>query len=300
MVSLLPLVPKQIVWKIARNYIAGETLEDAVGIAKKLNSQGAYITMDVLGESVAKVEESTRALESGKLVIDTITDANINSNYSVKLTQLGLKIDKGLCLENVRKLVKKAAEKNNFIRIDMEDSSCTQDTLDIYYKLRSEGFLNVGPCIQAYLKRSESDVRELTKSKTNIRVCKGIYVEPENIAFKDREQIKDNYLRLIHLILENNSYPCIATHDESLAENTNQIVKKYDLHKGEYEFQMLLGVQPKLREKLIREGHKLRVYVPFGKEWYAYSMRRFKENPQIAGYIAKKLFGLEKNNSIKK
>jgi proline dehydrogenase len=289
-VAALPMVPKFIVRKFAARYIAGETLADAVRVVKELNAEGACATLDVLGEDTSRAEDAQRALREGEEALDAMAREKLDSNLSVKLTQLGLKMDRELCLNNLRELVVAAKSRGNFVRVDMEDSSCTTDTLDIYRALRGEGFTNLGVVIQAYLKRSEQDVRELVKMGANFRLCKGIYVEPPEIAFKQFEEINQNYLRLLRIIFEANCYVGIATHDEALTDGARKLIQEFGLKREQYEFQMLLGVRRGLRQSLIQDGHKLRVYVPFGSEWYRYSLRRFRENPKMAGYVLKAIF----------
>ncbi len=289
-VATLPYVPKAIVRKVASRYIAGETLDDAVRVVKPLNAEGACATLDVLGEDISIAEDAQRALKDSKDALTAIVRHKLDSNLSVKLTQLGLKVDKKLCLDNLRELVMEARKSGNFARIDMEDSSCTSDTLDIYRTLREEGLKHLGVVIQAYLKRSEADVRELVKMGANFRLCKGIYVEPPEIAFKQFDEINENYLRLLRMIFEGKCYVGIATHDEALVEGAKEMIREFGLEPAQYEFQMLLGVRQGLRRQLIGEGNRLRVYVPFGNDWYRYSLRRFRENPKIAGYVVKSVF----------
>jgi proline dehydrogenase len=286
----MPLVPRPIVRKIASRYIAGETLDDAVRAVKQLNSQGACATLDVLGEHVHSRDDAKRAVRDALEVFDAIAKHKLDSNVSIKLTQFGLKIDSDFCVENVRELVVAARERGNYLRIDMEDSGCTDATLAVYRTLRSEGFTNVGACLQAYLRRSEADMRDLAKINVNLRLCTGIYVDPEAIAFKGYDEINQNFLKLIRIMFESHCYIGIATHDDPVVDGAKQLIRELDLKKTDYEFQMLLGVRTALRHKLVAEGHKLRVYVPFGRDWYAYSSRRFKENPEIAGYVFKSLF----------
>jgi proline dehydrogenase len=288
-VRTLPLVPRKIVRHFASRYIAGEKLEDAIQTVKKLNEQKKLATIDVLGENITNEAEATEALKTYKLVLKTIKDFNLDSDLSIKLTQLGLKLDFEFCYANVEELVKLAKEYNNIVEIDMEDSTTTEATLEIYRRLKSK-FDNVGVAIQAYLKRSEEDIKSLLPLKPRIRLCKGIYIEPETIAYKKRELINHNFKHLLNLLLQSDAYTCIATHDDELINEAYHLIKKYDLKNERFEFQMLLGVRPELGNKIVSDGYKLRIYVPFGEKWYAYSMRRFRENPQIAGYVFKAIF----------
>ncbi|MEN3038148.1 MAG: proline dehydrogenase family protein [Candidatus Kryptonium sp.] len=288
-VRTLPFVPKKIVRYFASRYIAGEKLEDAVSVVKKLNEQNKIATIDVLGENITSESEAIEALKTYKLVLNTIKDHGLNSDLSIKLTQLGLKLDFDFCYANVEELVKLAKQYDNIVEIDMEDSSTTDATLEIYRKLKMK-YDNVGVAIQAYLKRSESDIKALLPLKPRIRLCKGIYIEPETIAFKKKELINHNFKHLLNILLQSDAYTCIATHDEELIKESYKLIKEYNLKDDKFEFQMLLGVRPELGNKIVSDGYKLRIYVPFGEHWYAYSMRRFRENPQIAGYVFKAIF----------
>jgi len=288
-VATLPLVPKSVVRQFANRYIAGETLADAVRCVRQLSSETVCATLDVLGEDITTKEEAVVSRNHSIQVLHTIMRENLNSNLSIKLTSLGLKMGLDFCTDNVREVLKVAAGYGTFVRFDMEDSSCTSDTITIFQRLQEE-FPNTGIVLQAYMRRSENDVRMLLKASTNFRLCKGIYKEPPHIAFQGREEVQRNYLTLLELMLRNNSYVGIATHDTVLVDGALRIIGKFGLKKSGYEFQMLLGVRPELRRKLVREGHKVRLYVPFGEHWYGYSTRRFKENPEIAGYVFKALF----------
>lgn len=287
--SALPFVPKPVVRYFSRRYIAGEALDDAIRVVRELNSQGAMATIDVLGEHVSDPAQTEKAVLAYEAVLEAIEKEKLNSNVSLKPTQMGLKISYELCLRNIRQIVEKAASLGNFVRIDMEDSSCTDDTIRLYRDLRRE-FDNVGLVLQAYLRRSLSDAEALLELTPNVRVCKGIYVEPREIAFKDREIINKNFALLVEVLLANGAYVGIATHDERLVWEGYRIVRDLHLSPDHYEFQMLLGVDEQLRRIIIRDGHRLRVYVPFGEEWYAYSLRRLRENPRVAGYVFRAIF----------
>lgn len=289
-VSTIPLVPRSIVKHFASRYIAGEELSDAVNTVRFLNSQNMMATMDVLGESITKEAEAIAAKQAAITTLNTIFIERLDSNLSVKLTQLGLKLDKEFCYQNVSEIVKVAADFKNFVRIDMEDSSCTDDTIEIYMKLRKD-YSNVGIVLQAYLKRTESDARMLMNNGLkNFRLCKGIYIESPAIAFKKKSEINQNFMKVLKIMFENKAYVGIATHDEELVKDSYNLISEMKLEKNEYEFQMLLGVRPELRSQIVRDGHHLRVYVPYGHHWYKYSIRRFKENPEIAGYVFKSIF----------
>lgn len=293
----LPYVPKRIIKLFANPYIAGEKLEDAVRVVRELNEKGIMATIDVLGENITKKEEALEAKGNCMEVLRTINKHKLDSNLSVKLTQLGLKLDKHFCLENVREILQVAKQYGNFIRIDMEDSSCTTDTLDIYSQLR-KSFNNVGCVIQAYLRRSESDVEALLEEKLNLRLCKGIYIESPEIAIRNRAEINKNFIVLMGLMLKHHVYLGIATHDDALVSAAYRLIQKLQLKKSDYEFQMLLGVRTRLRDAIVRDGHRLRVYVPFGEHWHSYCIRRLTENPQIVGYVVKSIFSFGKSNKL--
>ena len=285
-VRVVQLMPKPVVGFFSKKYIAGETLQDAVDFVKKLNSKGIYATMDVLGESVANKEESIKCKNEALEVLEAIEKNKLMANLSIKPTQMGLAIDEQFAYEQILELVKKAAEYKNFVRIDMEDSPFTDKTLNLYKRI-FEHHKNVGVVIQAYMKRSMDDVIALNKIGTNYRLCKGIYVEPASIAYKGKQEVRDNYLKLLDQLFKDGNYVGIATHDKPLIDAAYTRIKDQKIPKERFEFQMLLGVREDLRDKINSDGYKIRIYVPFGKDWYAYSVRRLKENPSVAGTIAK-------------
>ena len=285
----LPLVPKPIVRFFAGRYIAGETIQHAIQTVRQLNGEGVCATIDVLGEDVFTREETVASRNQSIEVLHTIAREKLDSNLSIKLTSLGLKIDKNLCAENVREILRVAASLGIFVRLDMEDSTCTTDTIEVFATLAKE-FPHCGIVVQAYLFRTERDVQELIRTTTNFRLCKGIYKERKEIAFQSREEVQQNYLKLLETMLKGGSYVGIATHDSVLVDAAYRLLASMGLKRDRYEFQMLLGVRPELRKKLVRDGHKVRLYVPFGEHWYGYSLRRFKENPEVAGYVFKALF----------
>jgi proline dehydrogenase len=288
-VSSLPIIPKPLVGFVAGRYIAGAEFEDASRVTKNLNAQRIMATMDLLGEDILDRSEAVAAKDSYREILREIDREHLDSNLSLKLTQIGLKHDKSFCEQNLREILLVAKDKKNFIRIDMEDHTCTDATLDLYKSVRAD-FENVGVAIQAYLRRSQADVLEFVKQRANFRLCKGIYIEPEAIAFKGREEIRYNFLSLLRIMLDSGAYVGVATHDDVLVDASCRIIGERKLSPDKYEFQMLLGVKEKLRLKLRADGHRVRVYVPFGKQWYPYSVRRLKENPAIAGYALKMLF----------
>lgn len=289
-VNALPLIPKSVVGHVAKRYIAGTTLPDAIRVVKNLNAKGMVATIDLLGEDVTDGGEANQVKSNILPILRAIKESALDSNMSIKPTQLGLKIDKDLCRRNVKEIISEASRLGNFVRIDMEDATTTDDTLELYRGLRKEGLTNMGVVIQAYMRRSESDVRSLVKEGANIRLCKGIYNESPEIAYKGRQEIRDNYMKLLQIILEGGSYVGIATHDDFLLDRAIALVQGMGLSKDRYEFQMLLGVRESRRDQIVREGHRLRVYVPYGEQWYAYSTRRLKENPLMAWYITKAIF----------
>ncbi|MFC1499635.1 proline dehydrogenase family protein [Candidatus Zixiibacteriota bacterium] len=287
-VALMPLVPRQIVGRISRPYIAGETLDDAIARIWDLMDQHCIASLDILGEEVAHVEETEAFTLQYLETLDRIKTEGIESNISIKPTALGLNLDPTLCEANLRRLLARARELGNFVRIDMEDSSTTGATLDLYRNLRDD-FDNVGVVLQAYLKRSLNDIEALKALKVNVRVCKGIYIESPEIAFRDPQRIRDSFMEMVESLLTSDCYVGIATHDRQLVERSFELIDRLRPRKDTYEFQMLLGVEPGLRREIVEAGHTMRVYVPYGAQWYAYSTRRLKENPAIAGHVFRAL-----------
>jgi len=289
LVKTIPLLPKKLVRVFANKYIAGDSIGDAVQTVKNLNSQNVMATIDVLGESIKDRDEAVKSKNESLEVLDNIVKHNLNGNLSVKLTMLALAMDYDLCKSLFNEILEDAKSKNIFVRIDMEDSSVPDITIKMYKEMRAK-FDNVGLVLQAYLRRTEKDIIELTEEKSNFRLCKGIYVEPESIAFKGRQEIRDNYLKLLRIIFEKNTYVGIATHDDYLTKGAEEMIKEMNIDKSKYEFQMLLGVREWLRDELVGKGNRMRVYVPFGQRWYEYSIRRFQENPNVAGQVLKSMF----------
>jgi proline dehydrogenase len=288
-VRTLPLVPKPIVRRIASRYVAGETLDDALGCVARLNAEGCMATLDVLGEDVTRREETEQTVLDYQRALDAIAKRRLDSNVSVKLTALGLKLDPAECRKQFARIVDAARAHGIFVRIDMEDSSVTEETIRIFLEFQ-ERDPRVGLVLQAYLRRSAADARRAAAVKANVRVCKGIYVEPPEIAYQDREEIRQSYMAMVERLMTEGSYVGIATHDPILVERSLALIAKLRLPREAYEFQMLLGVAGDLRRRLVAQGHRLRVYVPYGEAWYAYSVRRLKENPSIAGHVLAGLF----------
>jgi len=291
LVRLLPAVPKPVVQLFSSRYIAGATLADAVACVRDLNTGGKMATVDVLGEEITR-EAATRAIaQAYRDVFAAIDEAALDSNVSVKLTALGLDLSYELCRENLLDVVRTAAGFGNFVRIDMEDSSTTEDTLRLYRELREDGYDNLGVVLQARLRRTLDDVEALADLRPNVRLCKGIYLEPASIAFIDYEAVRANFLRCLDGLFDARCYVGVATHDEWLIGEALARVSQRGLEPLEYELQMLLGVREERRDELVDQGHRLRVYVPFGEHWYRYSLRRLQENPAMAGTIARATAG---------
>ena len=285
-VRLLPAVPKPVVRRISSRYIAGEELDDALRVVLQLNDERKMATIDVLGEEIAEPEEAHEIAAAYREAFEAIERGKLDSNVSIKPTALGLKLGYDVFRDNLAEVVEDAASRGNFVRIDMEDSSTTDDTLRLYRELRAAGHDNVGVVFQARLKRTLADIHELAELKPNVRLCKGIYLEPPEIAYRDYDSIRTSFVQSLETLLESGCYVGIATHDEWLLEQGQRLVSNRGLGREDYEFQMLLGVRPALGDELVRGGHRLRIYTPFGRHWYAYSLRRLQENPKIAGYIA--------------
>jgi len=290
-VRLLPAVPRPIVQKLSERYIAGPELKDAREAVRRINAEGRMATIDVLGEEITNEEDAAAIVRAYQDVFADIERCELDSNVSVKLTGLGLKLGYGVCRGNLRVVVEDAASRGNFVRIDMEDSSTTDDTLRLYRELRGDGHDNVGVVLQATLRRTLADIHALADLKPSVRLCKGIYLEPAELAYQDYEAVRASFVRALEALLYAGCYVGIATHDEWLLQQGRRLVAERGLSREEYEFQMLLGVRSELGDELVVEGHRLRIYVPFGRHWYAYSLRRLQENPKIAGYIAADTIG---------
>lgn len=286
--GMLPAVPRPIVRRVADRYIAGETLADAVACVRSLNAEGAMATLDVLAEDAPDPAAAMEALGAYHGALEAIAEEGLDCNVSIKLTGLGLRIDPHLCRRNLFDLLEHAGRLGIFVRIDMEDSTVTQTTLDALVDAH-RAHPRTGTVIQAYMRRSPSDVARLLADApgVNLRICKGIYDEPRELAIKDPDGIRRAFTGLVDQVLDGGGYPAIATHDEQLVvEAVGELARRGTPRDG-YEFQMLLGIDEQLRRILIADGHRLRVYVPFGRDWYAYSTRRLRENPAIAGHVAR-------------
>jgi proline dehydrogenase len=293
--KVIPYLPEQLIWIISRKYIAGKKLDDAIRVVQGLNAQHIFATIDVLGESI---NDRQQAKEYLKQYIETIHESvnhKLETTFSLKPTMFGLQWDFNFCIETVLSIIRLAAQYNYFVRIDMEDSSCTDSELRLFEILYKEFPGHVGIVIQSYLKRSLYDMGwlasiSLPEHPVNVRLCKGIYIEPENIAFKKEEDIHKNFMDCLELMLKKGLYPAIATHHHYLIDKSLQMVQKYGRKSDEYEFQMLYGVTPLRRNELVEAGHRMRVYVPYGEQWFKYSSRRIQENPKMVNAIVGGVF----------
>ncbi|WP_066633184.1 proline dehydrogenase family protein [Labilibacter marinus] len=293
--SVIPYFPKKFIWMFSKKYIAGVTVQDAIKASKSLNSRGVCVTVDLLGEFIENIDQANVNRDEYLQIIEAFEVAKVEGNYSLKPTSFGLLIDPEKCYQNIRAIVALAAKYENFVRIDMEDSKCVDLELTLYKRLKLEFPNHVGLVLQAYLRRTRADIETLLQLHTpdsplDFRLCKGIYNEAEEIAYKDGQEINDNYLMLLDLLLYNGVYVGIATHDKALIKGAYQLIDKYQVPDDMYEFQMLYGVTPELRNKVVGDGKKMRVYVPYGEDWFGYSTRRLKENPKMAEHIIKSVF----------
>jgi proline dehydrogenase len=293
--SILPWFPKKFIWIFSKPYISGETIEDAIRVSKDLNRKNIKVTLDVLGEFIKSLDEAELNKKEYLNLIDISYKNGIDGNFSLKPTSFGLLIDKNICFNHIREIGARAALYNGFIRIDMEDSPCTDDEIELFRKLKAEFPGNVGLVVQAYLKRTLKDLEKMMDlNSSNIplsyRLCKGIYIEPEAIAYTRYEEINQHYLEDLEFMFRNKVHVGIATHDKHLVDGAYKLIEKYKVPANMYEFQMLYGVTPRLREAIVKNGHTMRVYVPFGKQWFGYSTRRLKENPKMASHIIKAIF----------
>lgn len=290
-VAALPALPRAAVHLVARRYVAGSTLDDALSTVARLNGEGACATIDVLGEDITQPAEAEATRDAYVRVLREIASRKLDSNVSVKLTALGLKLGVEACHRNVAAVCEEARAHSSFVRIDMEDSSLTDATLDIWRRLRREGHRNVGPVLQAMLRRSVADARALAAPGVSVRLCKGIYREPRRLAWRDREIVRRNYAWILEELWTKGCHVGVATHDEMLVWEAQRIATKLGVEPSRFEYQMLLGVEDELRSILVGQGHRLRVYVPFGERWYEYSLRRLKENPEVAGHVTRATIG---------
>ncbi|WP_035236837.1 proline dehydrogenase family protein [Desulfobacter vibrioformis] len=290
----LPYFPPKLIWQFSKSYIAGTTTQDAINASKALNRENVMVTLDILGEFIKTMSQAAKNRDDYLALIRTIEAAAINGNYSLKPSMFGLLIDKKTCFEYMRELTAEAASHGNFVRIDMEDSPCVDDSIDIFRRLKQEFPRNIGLVLQAYLKRTSGDLESMLDLRRddadlNFRLVKGVYVEPAAIAYKAYKDINAHYLEDLEFMFKNNVYAAIATHDTPLIQGALDLIDQYQVPKEKYEFQMLYGVTPKKRRELVQNGHRMRVYVPFGEQWFGYSTRRLKENPAMVRHILKAL-----------
>ncbi|TYB35363.1 MAG: proline dehydrogenase [Flexistipes sinusarabici] len=289
-------VPGPVVSIFAKSYIAGQELSDAVRVTRDFNKQGIMTTIDLLGEFIKTKDQAKYFKDRCIEILDTINKEKLDSNLSIKPTQMGLSLDDDFALENIREIVAYAASINNFVRVDMEDTPNTDKTLKLHTELKQEFGRSIGTVLQSYLRRTPADIDNLDPKDLNIRLCKGIYNEPRELAYKDPYIVNQNFIHCLDKLFAKGAYVGIATHDEKLIFESLRLIEKYNLKKQDYEFQMLLGVDEQLRKIIAEEGHRLRVYVPFGKDWLPYSKRRLKENPKIATHALRQMFGIHGHN----
>jgi len=290
-------VPGPLVGIFAKKYIAGPTLQDAVQLSRDLNRQSIMTTIDILGEFITTRDEATGFKQQAMEVLQTIDKSGIKSNLSIKPTQMGLELDKELAFENIREIVSYAKSLGNFVRIDMEDISCTDATLELYNRLRQEFHPHVGTVLQSYLRRTIKDIQGLQDKPMNIRLCKGIYREPREHAYKHPDVVNMNYVYALEELFQAKAYTGIATHDSRLIFEATRLIEKYGLSRDDYEFQMLLGVDEQMRKIIVNQGHRLRVYVPYGRSWLPYAKRRLKENPDIAKHGLRQILRLDRKSA---
>jgi len=275
----------------ARRFIAGETLEEAVVVARTLQSRGLLLTLDYLGESVRSIDEATTATRAYLTLMDAIVAAGIERNLSLKLTQLGLEVDRATCVDNLRRILDPGQRDGFFVRIDMENSPFTQVTLDVFETLWQQGYRNIGVVLQACLHRSEQDVRRMNELQARVRLVKGAYKEPQTAAYQLKSEVDEAYRRLMRVLLDAGNYPAIATHDETMLRTACAYAAEHGIAPERYEFQMLYGVRRDLQTTLAAEGHRMRIYVPFGREWFPYFMRRLGERPANVGFVIRGILG---------
>ena len=287
----LPLVPRFVVGKVARRYVAGESRDEAFAVIEGLNEAGAMATLDLLGEEVRDRRKAAAAVDEYVRLFDEIERRGADCNVSIKLTLVGLEIDESLCRDNVDRIAAAAARHGNFVRIDMEDRTTTDATLRIYHELQPR-YGNLGVVFQSYMRRTLDDIAALPAEGANVRLCKGIYIEPRSVAWKGYETVRRNFVAALDKLIRQGAYVGIATHDEYLVCAARELIDRHGLAKDRYEFQMLLGVDEQLRRVLLDEGHRLRVYVPYGRDWYPYSIRRLRENPEVARHVVRGFLGL--------
>jgi proline dehydrogenase len=299
--ALLYLSDQQQIFKFVRNnrvaksfanrFVAGETVDTALAAVARLNARGITASLDLLGESVHNEAEARAAGEAYISMLDRIHEQKADANVSVKLTAMGLDVSEDLCVANMQKILQRARDCASFVRIDMESSEYTQRTLDLFEQRLSPAYReNVGIVLQSYLYRTFADVERAISMKARVRLCKGAYKEPETVAFPDKKDVDANYVRCMHELMLKGNYPGIATHDEAIIREAKRFAKANDVAPDRYEFQMLYGVRRDLQDRLVREGYRMRVYVPFGTQWYPYLMRRLAERPANVAFLTGNVF----------
>lgn len=293
--KMLPYFPERLVWIFSKRYISGQYISDALTESRKFNHNGVKVTVDLLGENIRVLSEAELYKEQYTDLIERFTAERIDGNFSVKPSMFGLLLDKEACYANLREIVETADRCDSFIKIDMEDSTVTSAEIEIFRRLKGEFPARVGLVFQAYMRRTLDDIKSLLDlnlpgDPLNIRLCKGIYIEAANVAYQGHQEIRDHFLNDLRFMLENGIYVGIATHDKYLIDKSYEIISQLGVAKDKYEFQMLYGVTPQLRSSVVAAGHRMRVYVPFGKQWFAYSTRRLKENPAMIWHILKAIF----------
>ncbi|SFJ79127.1 proline dehydrogenase family protein [Thermoflavimicrobium dichotomicum] len=274
----------------ASRFVAGETIESAIQVVRELNRQGIAATLDHLGEFVFSEEEAIESADYCIRTLDAIHESGVNSNLSLKLTQLGLDISKDLCMKNMRRILDRAKEHGNFVRIDMEDYAHNEVTMEIFKELRREYGETIGLVLQAYLYKVEKDLDELNSFKPNLRLVKGAYKESPEVAFPNKEDVDKNFIKIIEKHLLYGNYAAVATHDEKVIEHVKKFVKEHNIPNSQFEFQMLYGIRTQMQQQLAKEGYTMRVYVPYGNDWYGYFMRRLAERPANVGFVLKSMF----------
>lgn len=270
---------------VAGRFVAGETVDAGIAACRELNRQGMKVTLDYLGESVNNRDEAVHAADVYIQMIDQLVAQKIDGNVSLKLTQMGQDIDEGFMRENVGRVLDRAREHDMFVRFDMESSEYTEKTLRFLYQLWGEGYRNIGPVIQSYMRRSKGDIEKLNADKIRVRLCKGAYKEPASVAYQEKSEVDNSFVELMRLLLTHGHYPGIATHDEAMLRATRAFVKAESVDPASFEFQMLYGVRRDLQQQLVKDGFNMRVYVPFGEAWYPYLMRRMAERPANLFFI---------------
>ena len=292
--QILPYIPQKLVWQFSKSYIAGESDQDAIEASKALNRNNIMVSLDILGEFIENLDQARVNRDQYIDLINRVEQTDVIGNYSIKPTMFGLLLDQDVCYRYIRDIVVKAASYNTFIRMDMENSECVDGTIDIFRQLKTEFPKHVGLVLQAYLKRTRSDIENMLDlrcddAELNFRLCKGIYVESSSIAYKDYHEINAHFIEDLEFMFQHQIYPAIATHDKPLIQGALELIEKYNVPRSGYEFQMLYGVTPKQRQALVESGHRVRVYVPFGEHWFGYSTRRLQENPAMVNHIIRAL-----------